>query len=117
MAEGIPISVDPSAINEYVAKQIIDSALGERLHETVEDALKQLGRYGNDPLKTAVQSEINKCILELVRTEFSSQIEEAVREALTPEFINQLVTAFVSSITAQINKHYFTKQWSKEFLF
>lgn len=104
MSEVIPISVDPSAINEYVAKQIIDSALGERLKETVEEALKQLGRYGNDPLKSAVQSEINKKVIEFVRTEFSSQIEEAVRTAMTPEFINGLALEFVNSISAQINR-------------
>lgn len=106
MSENIPISVDPSAINEYVAKHIIDSALGERLRETVEDALKQLGKYGNDPLKTAVQSEVNKYVLNFVRTEFAPQIEEAVRKAMTPEFINNLTTEFMNSITAQINKRF-----------
>lgn len=106
MSEGIAISVDPAAINEYVAKQIIDSALGERLKETVEEALKQLSRYGNDPLKSAVQSEINKQVLNLVHTEFAPQIEAAVREAMTSEFINGLALGFVSSITAQIDKRY-----------
>ena len=106
MSEALPISIDPSVINEYVAKQIVDSALGERLKETVEQALKQLSGYGNDPLKAAVQSEINKHVVELVRTEFSSQIEEAVRKAMTPEFINRLATSFVDSITAEINKRY-----------
>lgn len=106
MAEGIPISVDPNAINEYVAKQIIDSALGERLNETIEEALQQLGRYGNDPLKSAVQSEINKQIMKLVQTEFAPQIEAAVREAMTPEFISGLAYGFVASITAQIDKRY-----------
>lgn len=104
MSEALPISVDPAAINEYVAKQIIDSALGERLKETVEEALKQLGRYGNDPLKSAVQSEINQQVINLVRTEFASQIEEAVRAAMTPEFISGLATQFVSSITARIDR-------------
>lgn len=106
MSEALPISIDPAAINEYVAKQIIDSALGERLKETVAEALQKLNGYGNDPLKSAVQSEINQQIINLVRTEFAPQIQEAVREAMTPEFINGLAHGFVSSITAQIDKRF-----------
>jgi len=106
MQEPLAISVDPAAINEYVAKQIIESALGERLQETVAEALRQLKSYSNDPLKSAVQSEINKQIVKLVNTEFAPQIEAAVREAMTPEFIQSLATGFVASITAQIDKRY-----------
>lgn len=102
----IPISVEPSAINEYLARQIIDSALGERLKETVEEALKQLGKYGNDPLKSAIVSEINTNIMQLVRTEYASQIESAVREQMTPEFINSLVTDFMASITTRVDRRY-----------
>lgn len=106
MQDGIAISVDPNAVNEYIAKQIIDSALGERLKETIEEALKQLGRYGNDPLKSAVTSEVNKHIIKFVQTEFSAQIEERVRTEMTPEFINNLVSGFMSSVIATVDKRY-----------
>lgn len=102
----LSISVNPLQINEYIAEKIIDSALGERLKETVEEALKGLSRYGNDPLKGAIQAEINKHILELVRTEYAPQINAAVKEAMTPEYVRDLVTGFVSSITASIDRRY-----------
>lgn len=106
MPEGIPISVDPDAINEYIAKQVVDSVLGERLQEVVDSTLKQLSSFGNDPLKNAVQSEINTQIMNLVRTEFAPQIAAAVREAMTTDFINNLAAGFVASITAQIDKRF-----------
>lgn len=102
----LEIKVDPKQINEYVAQQIIESALGERLHETVKEALKQLGSYGNDPLKSAVQDEVNKQIRELVRTEFAETIAAAVREKLTDEFISNLVQNFVEKLIAQVDKRY-----------
>lgn len=102
----VPISVDPAAINEYIAKQIIDSVLGERLKEVVDDAIKAFGKYGSDPLKGAVQSEITKQVQEMVRTEFSPQIEAAVREAMTPEFIQNLVSSFIQSITVQLERRF-----------
>lgn len=104
MSEHVPISVDPAAINEYIAKQIIDSALGERLKETVHEALEAFGRYSNDPLKSAVIGEVNKHVMTFVREEFKDQIEEAVREHMTPEFINNLAQGFVSSITSKIDQ-------------
>lgn len=106
MSDGLPISIDPIAINEYISKQIIESTLGERLEETVTEALKAFSRYGEDPLKSAVKSEINKQIMNLVQTEFSGQIETAVREHMTPEFINNLVQNFMASVTAQIERRY-----------
>lgn len=100
------VTVDPESINKYIADQILESALGERLHETVVEALKQLSHYGNDPLKSAVQSEVQKQIMELVRTEFSDQIKTAVREKMTDEFISSLVGDFVSRITTQLDRRY-----------
>lgn len=104
--EGVPIKVDPEAINEYLAKQIIESTLGENLREVVEEALKAFSSYGNNPLKSAVQSEISKQVQQLVRTEFAPQIEASVREAMTPEFIQGLAAAFISSITSQIDRRF-----------
>lgn len=106
MSEGLPISIDPNAINEYISKQIIESTLGERLEETVSEALKAFARYGEDPLKSAVKSEINKQIMHLVQTEYSGLIEMAVREHMTQEFINDLVRGFMLSVTAQIERRY-----------
>ncbi len=100
------VPVDPDAINKYIANQIIESALGERLKETVDEALKAFGRFGSDPLKGAVQSEINSQIMSLVKTEFSPQIEAAVREQMTPEFISGLVTGFMASVIAQIDRRF-----------
>lgn len=102
----LEIKVDPQQINQYVANQILESALGERLHETVDEALKQLGRYGNDPLKSAVQDEVNKQIRELVRTEYAEPIKAAVKTQLTDAFIADLVEQFVSRLTAQLDKRY-----------
>ena len=106
MSETLPISIDPNAINEYIAKQIIESSLGDRLQETVSEALKAFGSYGNDPLKSAVTSEINRQIMILVREEFAPQIEASVREQMTPEYIQGLVHGFMASVTAQIDKRY-----------
>lgn len=100
------ISVNPNAINEYIAKQIIESTLGERLQETVDEALNAFGKYGNDPLKSAVTSQIHKIIMEVVNTEFSEQIRTAVRAQMTDDFINSLVSGFVSSVTTKIDSRY-----------
>jgi hypothetical protein len=104
MSETLPISIDPDAVNQYIAKQIIKSTLGERLEETVSEALKAFDRFGNDPLKGAVISEINKEVMNLVRTEFASQIQAAIRERMTPEFIDTLVSGFMHSVTARLDR-------------
>lgn len=102
----IPISVDPEAINKYVAKQIIESTLGERLHETVATAIKSLGSFGNDPLKTAVISEVNTQIMKLISDEYAETIRQSVRSKMTDEFIDKLTDGFIHSITSRIDRSF-----------
>lgn len=85
------VSVDPDAINKYIAERIIESALGERLHQTVEDALKALGSYGNDPMKSAVTAQVQQAIRDMVATDFADTIRERVRALMTDEFLDDLV--------------------------
>lgn len=85
------VLIDSDAINRYLAERILESALGERLHETVEQALKQLGSYGNDPLKSAVFAEVQKHVRECVSDEFAATIRTRVREKMTDEYIDDLV--------------------------
>jgi len=101
----IPITVSPESINEYIAKQIIDSALGEHVEAAIKDTIKGLGKYSQDPIRNGLNSEINKYMMELIRTKYALQIDKAVREAMTPEFINNLCTSFINSITAKINNY------------
>lgn len=106
MADELPISIDPDAINKYVADRIIESALGERLQETVSKAIDAFGSYGNDPLKSAVTAEINNQIMVLIKTEFAPQIQAAVREKMTDDYINKLVDEFMYSISAKLGRGY-----------
>lgn len=103
--EGIEVAVDPESINKYLAEQIMQSALGERLKEAVDSALESFGRYGSDPLKSAVQDEIRKQIFRVVSEDHAERIREAVRAALTDEELGKLVTGFVATLTNKIDRY------------
>lgn len=93
---GVPI--DPEAINRYVAEQVLASALGDALTTTIDEAIKGLGKFGNDPLKNAVISQVQSIIRELVASEYAPRIQEAVRAAMTDEMIATTVSRTVESM-------------------
>jgi hypothetical protein len=98
---GFAVSIDPDAINRYLSDRILESALGERLTQTIDDALKGLGQYGNDPLKNAVVSQVQEAVRELVSTEHAERIREAVRTSLTDEVIDKFAATVAASLTRE----------------
>ena len=100
--EGIPISVDPEAINKYIADQILASTLGERLTSVVDSALRT--QFGHDPLKNAVAAEVQRQIMELVKDEYADRIRTAIINRLTDSVLDQLIDQFMNSLTARLDR-------------
>lgn len=94
----LELGIDPQAINRYIAERVLESALGERLRETVDEALKGLSRFGNDPLKSAVQSQVTRIVAEIVEQEHKPRIAAIVREQLTDEVISSIAAATVAKL-------------------
>ena len=81
----VAVEVDDKAVNKMVADAILNSALGERLREIVKEQLDTLRNSYNNPIKAAVERQINLVVTSIVENEFRGNIEQVVREQLTPE--------------------------------
>lgn len=104
METDLKISVDPASVNEFIAKKLLESTLGDRLNELVEQAIKDMGSYSSNPLKSAISAEINKALVEYVREKYSEKIKAFVDEKMTDEFISSMVTGFMSTLTNKVDR-------------
>lgn len=97
----IEVNIDAQAVQEHVAKAIVDSTLGEAIKKAVEKALQSSyggGSVVDQAVSAAVYEQVRLYARELVREEFAPQIREAVRAGLTDEKLDAIVGGFVASL-------------------
>lgn len=106
MGDPIKINVDleSSSINDAIAKAVVESRLGAAIKERIEAFLNNKS-YGSpslsDAMRSAVDSELQKIVTEMIHREFAATIKERVREQMTEKVITELVVKAVDKITSR----------------
>ncbi|MCB0385913.1 MAG: hypothetical protein KDD43_11015 [Bdellovibrionales bacterium] len=90
---GIPISVNFNGqdINDYVAKAVIDSKLGELVRVNVNKVLQEIDKGWNSQLEQAIQKCIHGVVQDYIQLHLSDQIKEFCRAKVTDDFIREVV--------------------------
>lgn len=88
------LKIDAKAINEHVSRAILASALGEALEEIIKRELSYLtASWSESRLRTAIEAEIQRIVMQEIRNEYSDQIRAAVREKLSESVLDKLIDA------------------------
>lgn len=101
----IKVDLEASAVNDAIAKAVVESRLGVALKERIETFLSAKNSYGSpsfsDAMKHAVDSELEKIVLNLIHTDFKTAIEAKVREAMTEAVISELVVKAMEKLNSR----------------
>lgn len=91
----VKINIEPDQINKFVADSIIQSTLGVQLQKIIKDKVDEYSRQWDNPLKKAVEYEIERVIAIVLRDEYGDQIRSHIKDLLakmiTDEFCNNLL--------------------------
>lgn len=104
----IDVKIDADTVNKMVTDAILGSVIGDKLREQVEKQVATIGTGYNDPVKLAVEREVQLLVNSIVNTQFKPLIESKVRELLTDQMVSDIATASWNSLLNQIDKikHY-----------
>lgn len=85
------IEISSAAINEYLAKAILDSAIGTSLKAAIDAETSRItGNYDN-PYKRAIEAEILKLVREVFEQEFAEKVREEIRQKISEKFVSELL--------------------------
>lgn len=101
---GIEVNISGEEIQSYLVQAILDSTLGDKVKEVVEDAIRSLTKsvtWRDGPLEKAIRSEVQKILMVMIREEYQEKFRTAIREQLTDEMVFKLVSA---AAAAYLNK-------------
>ena len=91
------LNVDSTAINQYMAEKVLESALGDQIKKAIAEKFKEFDGY-NSPLKGVVDQYIREAIMTHLQTTYKAQISAAIVKALTPEAIEKLAQDYVGKL-------------------
>lgn len=100
MTVPIEVEFDSSAINEHLAKMILESYLGDTLKKNFQYAVSRaLGAYGSQPnvLEQVAREVIRAIALEELNAR-RDELVTKVRESLTDEFVAERIKELTSGI-------------------
>ncbi len=91
----IKVKIDAQNVNEYVAKAILESALGAEIEKALKEVVTETcggGLYGSNPLKAAIEKEVSNTIHKFIHTEYKEQIKKHIRDHITEEVLADITS-------------------------
>lgn len=94
MTMEVKVPLDADSMNDAIMRCAVESQLGVALKESIEKFLANDPLYGSSFTKTmqaAVDGEIKKIIVNLLRHEYADAIRDKVREKISDKAVDDLV--------------------------
>lgn len=94
------VNLDSRQIEQAMVSAIIDSSLGDVIKEEVQKAIDGLLKdqfNRRSPIRIAVEAEIQRIVLLLLREEYGEKMRDAVREKLTDDAIAKAAGAAIDA--------------------
>ena len=99
------VNIDGKAVEEAVARAILESALGERVREVVKESIEQLtNRWGTGSLRGALERVVAEEVLKSVRDLHGEMIRAAVKERITETVVKEVVGAAFDGLMKKLGQ-------------
>lgn len=97
------IDIKPEQIEEMIVSAALGSALGDAIKKEIETVLGKLER-ADSPLRMAINAEIQRVFLNLLRDEYADKFKEEARRQLTEKVVGDVAQAALSAFWDQMSK-------------
>lgn len=85
------LAIDPEAINQYLAQQIAESAIGEVLKDQIDKAVSDLSKNYNNPFEAVIRQHVTTEIQRIVTEDYSELLNTTIKELVTADMIERLI--------------------------
>jgi len=85
------VSIDAAAINNFVAKAVMESSIGEALSKVINDQVKDLRSTYDRAMRTAVEEAIKQQIQKIIMVDHRELIDKIVRERITEDMAAKII--------------------------
>jgi uncharacterized membrane-anchored protein YjiN (DUF445 family) len=97
------MQLTPEQINEFVAKAVLESQIGNAVKDSVARVMKDLQATYNNPFDQVIKHHVSAIIETQLRETYKEQIQAQIRDALakavTDDFVQKLVQVAIDRVS------------------
>ena len=97
------MQLTPEQINEFVAKAVLESQIGNAVKDSVARVMKDLQAAYNNPFDQVIKQHVLAIIETQLRETYKEQIQAQIRDALakavTDDFVQKLVQVAIDRVS------------------
>lgn len=101
----VNVNILPEDIDQAIIAKVLESKLGVKVNEAIAVTIAELHKdtYGRASVTKAINEEVMRIILELIKTQYRPAIEAKVRELITENRLNEIVNVAWEQLEKAIN--------------
>lgn len=100
------MQLTPEQINEFIAKAVLESQIGEAVKASVARAMEDLRKSYNNPFDEVIKRHIVQMIDAEVLTVYKPMLEAGIKEAMARHMTDEVVTKIIDAAMERLRSRY-----------
>jgi uncharacterized membrane-anchored protein YjiN (DUF445 family) len=100
------MQLTPEQVNEFIAKAVLDSQIGEAVQGAVKRVMEDLRKNYNNPFDEVVKRHISQLIDKEVMTTYKPTLEAGIKAAMAEHMTGEVVEKIISSAMERLKSRY-----------
>lgn len=100
------MQLTPDQINEFVAKAVLDSQLGDAVKASVQRVMADLQKSYNNPFDEVIKRHVIQLIDAEVMKTYAPLLEAGIKQALQDKMTNDFINSVIDAGFERLRRNY-----------
>lgn len=98
------MQLTPEQINDFLAKAILESQIGDVVKGAVERSVADLSKSYNNPFDAVIKREIERIIAAQVQSTYKPILEGGIQSAMAKCLTEDVITNIINAATEKLSR-------------
>src|SRR6187431_3279645 len=100
------MELTPEQINEFIAKAILESQLGECVRQSVKRVIEECSRTYNNPFDAVIKKHVEAIIDQEIMNQYRPVIEEGIKSSMAKYMTDEVIQSFIKAAFDKLRRDY-----------
>lgn len=100
------MKLTPQQINEFIAKSVMDSQIGEIVNGAVQRSIAELSKSYNNPFDDVIKRFVRELIEKEVLATYAPLLEAGIKDAMAKHMTDEVMQSIIKAALAKLESRY-----------
>lgn len=100
------MELTPQQINEFIAKTVMDSQIGEVVKGAVQRSIAELSKSYNNPFDEVIKRYVRELIEKEVLSTYAPLLEAGIKDAMTKHMTDEVMQSIIKAALTKLESRY-----------